>query len=230
MTVLIVILCIILFFAMLLISRAKLFFLFSDGKTQVFLKYLFFRYDLTDKEVEKINLSDFKISRFRRRRDKVLKKYKLAHAEKKKSDQDKKESQANENDTNTESSEKKVKFNMALLKDLLVLVGRVFPRCLSVRVKTLMIGVGGKEADDIALKTAAMLSLTQYTVSAIGEVADLQKTKDAQVEVLPMYADGKWHAQINVMASIRLGAVLRLGISLLIYYLKNILFKKKVKS
>ena len=194
----------------------------------VAVKILLFRIDITEKAEAKIDKNKFKIKRFRRRRDKVLKKYKIKTAGKPKE---------NKTDDSNESSENlkkatpknKLKNPRQLISKISALFGemlKVFPRYLHIEFKKLIIGVGGKDAADIAIKTGAVMQSVQYLVTYLEGLTNVKKLKGGQVYVYPVFVEGKWSAEVDISAYIRFGNVLRLGILFIKNYIK---YKAKKK-
>ena len=216
----------------LLFLKIRLLFQFSEGDISVAIKILFFRIDITEKAEERINKKQYRIKRFRRRRDKILKKYRIKTEGKQKVN---KKSSPQEDAENSESAEskpkkKKIKNPRQLINTVAELFGgmiKIFPRYLHIEFKKLIIGVGGKDAADIALKTGAVMQSVQYLVTYLEGLTNVKKVKGGQVCVYPVFAEGKWRAEVDISAYIRIGNVLRLGIVFIKSYLKYKLNKKK---
>ena len=216
-----------LIFAVLFI-KIRLLFQFSGGNITVAVKILFFRIDITEKAETKINKNKYKIKKFRRRRDKVLKKYKIKTDGK---NLNEKNADANENTEDQESEKTKKKMGPKQLVNMISeLFGELlkrFPKYLHIEFKRLVIGVGGKDAADIAIKTGAVMQTVQYLVTSFGSLTNIKKTKDGQVYVYPVFVEGKWCAEVDISAYIRVGNVLRLGIIFIKNYLKRKIKNKK---
>lgn len=212
----------------LLFTKIRLLFQFSGGNITVAVKILFFRIDITEKAETKINKNKYKIKKFRRRRDKVLKKYKIKTDGK---NLNEKNADANENTEDQESENPKKKMGPKQLVNMISeLFGELlkrFPKYLHIEFKRLVIGVGGKDAADIAIKTGAVMQAVQYLVTSFGSLTNIKKTKDGQVYVYPVFVEGKWCAEVDVSAYIRVGNVLRLGIIFIKNYLKRKIKNKK---
>ena len=220
---------VILFIAALLLTKIRLLFRFSDGKTVIAVKILFFRIDITEKAEERINKSKYKIKRFRRRRDKVLKKYRIK-TQGKKAKSGPKEASEQPNDAPAEPAKKKKTSPKQIIHTITELFGeviRVFPRYVHIEFKKLIIGVGGKDAADIAEKTGGVMQAVQYLITFFGAVTNVRKVKGGTVYVYPAFADGKWYACADVSAYVRVGNILRLGLIFVKNYIKRKLKKNK---
>ena len=208
----------------LLFTRIRLLFQFSGGDVTVAVKILFFRIDITEKAETEINKRKYKIRRFRRRRDKVLKKYKIkTENKKKKAEEPKKKNEG-------ETPKKKIKNPKQLINTVRELFGEMikrFPRYLHIEFRKLIIGVGGKDAADIAIKTGAVMQMVQYLITSLKSLTNVRRVKGGQVCVYPVFVEGKWSAEADISAYIRIGNVLRLGIVFIKNYLKYKLKKKK---
>lgn len=220
---------IILIITLLLFTKIRLLFQFSGGDVTVAVKILFFRIDITEKAETKIDKRKYKIKKFRRRRDKVLKKYKIKTESKSKA---KKTDAPIENAENTENEtpKNKIKNPRQLINTVRELFGELisrFSRYLHIEFKKLIIGVGGKDAADIAIKTGAVMQMVQYLVTSFESLTNVRKLKGGKVYVYPVFVEGKWSAEVDVSAYIRIGNVLRLGIVFIKNYLKYKLKKKK---
>ena len=216
---------IILLISILLLTKIRLLFRFSDGKTVIAIKILFFRIDVTERAVEKINKKKYRIKRFRRRRDKVLKKYRIKNQEKKSKSQ---ETAEQPHEAPADPKKKKESSPKQIINTITELFGeviRVFPRYVHIEFRKLIIGVGGKDAADIALKTGGVMQSVQYLITFFGTVTDVKKVKGGTVNVYPAFADGKWYACADVSAYIRVVNFLRLSI----IFIKNN-FKRKLKK
>ena len=217
---------VILLIVALLFTKIRLLFQFSGGDITVAVKILFFRIDITEKAEEKINKNKYKIKKFRRRRDKVLKKYRM-----KTEKQNEKNAEPKENTEVQESEKTKKKMGPKQLVNMISeLFGEIlkrFPRYLHVEFKKLIIGVGGKDAADIAIKTGAVMQAVQYLVTSLKSLTNVRKLKGGQVYVYPVFVEGKWCAEVDISAYIRVGNVLRLGIIFIKNYLKRKIKNKK---
>ncbi len=220
---------ILLLISILLLTKIRLLFQFSDGKTVIAVKILFFRVDITEKAEARINKKKYRIKRFRRRRDKVLKKYKIK-TQGKKAKPKVQETQEQPSEAPAQTEEKKkssVKQIIHTITELFGEVIRVFPRYVHIEFKKLIIGVGGKDAADIAEKTGGVMQAVQYLITFFGAVTNVRKVKGGKVYVYPAFADGKWYACADVSAYIRVGNILRLGLIFVRNYIKRKLKKNK---
>ena len=77
MVLLIVLLSILALITLLLLMPVRLSFKYKNGRIGAYVSVLFLRFELYANKKQKIKKSDFKIRRFRRRRDKALKKYRI---------------------------------------------------------------------------------------------------------------------------------------------------------
>ena len=212
----------------LLLVKIKLLFQFSEGDISVAVKLLFFKIDITEKAEDTINKNKFKIKSFRRRRDKVLKKYKIKTADKPKANKTDETKESSEN-TEKATNKKKLKNPKQLISKISALFGemlKIFPRYLHIEFKKMIIGVGGKDASDIALKTGTVMHAVQYLVTYLEGLTNVKKLKGGQVYVYPVFVEGKWSAEVDIRAYIRVVNVLRLGVVFVKNYLKYKIKKK----
>ena len=208
----------------LLFTRIRLLFQFSGGDVTVAVQILFFRIDVTEKAETKINKRKYKIKRFRRRRDSALKKYRIKTENKNKKAEEQKEKPEGE------APKKKIGNPKQLINTVRELFGemiKVFPRYLHIEFKKLIIGVGVKDAADIAIKTGAVMQMVQYLITSLNSLTNVRRVKGGQVCVYPVFVEGRWSAEVDVSAYIRIGNVLRLGIVFIKNYLKHKFKKKK---
>lgn len=229
MTALIVILCILALFLLLLLSKIRLFVKYDADGITVKAGIWFLRKNIIGGESKQINKKDFRIKRFRARSKKVLKKYnkkQLKKTDKKTKGYETKEN--TENDEGNSSKKKKSALIPSSPKELVDMVRTVFgkffkkfPGYLYIKCSRLVIGVGGKDAHDIAVKYGETVQAVQYLITFLGEISNLKEARSSVISVYPDFASGKWEAQIDIEASIRLINILRLGVQVLKGFFKH---------
>ena len=210
----IVLICVIIFIALLLLMRFRLLLSFSGETLTVYVKFLFFRFEIVGSKKEKLKKSDFRIRKFRRRRDKVLKKYRIKSAPKK---------------DIAETAKKKKTSPIALIKDLKDIIVEtvvLFGRHLKIDKFRVTINVGGKDAAKVALNYGYVIQALQYFVTFLEYISNLDKTKRKSAEVNADFATEKWSAHLDIALSVRVIYALKIGINAFLGYLK---YRRKKK-
>ncbi len=175
-------------------------------------RFLFFSYRIFGGKKKKLKKRDFKIGRFRRRKKRVMKKYRVKTKEKKP-----KKKRAH---TEKQSLKKRVEDIYLSFEEAL----KAFPKALKIRFKSLEIAVGGKDAHDMALNYGYVIQGVQYVISVLGSYTCLYTDKNSSVAVYPAFSDGKWKADADIEVKIRTISGIRLGLSFLKGYLR---YKKR---
>ncbi len=222
MTAIIIISALILLFTAIAFVRLKFFIVYNDGLT-AYAKVLWFKIYLTGEPEKPINLKHFKIKRFRRRRDRIIKKYqnKLAKKSLKKSDTaDKKE-----------KSRKKKAFSspselLERVKSLLDGILIRFPRYLHVDIRCFVVEVGGEDAHQTALLYGGAVQGMQYLITSLDACSKLKCTKGARVGVSPNFLEKTFSSEVDITAHIRIYGAVHIGLKFLSNYFKTKLRRK----
>lgn len=206
--------------------RFRVSFVYGDGQMKVYLKTLFLRFELYGDKKSKIRKKDFKIKKFRRRRDKVLKKYKikgspLGELRKKLVKAIKKLHHGGGDGKPKTSPLIMIKDIKAMLWDTVRLLGR------NHRIDRfdLAIDVGGKDASAVALNYGYVIQAVQYAVTFLEFKTNLAKTKRKSATVNADFATESWNARLNVQVSLRTIDILMLTASAIKGYFKHKLQK-----
>ncbi len=203
-----VILCIVLLLFLLMIMPVKLSLKYNDSRLGAYLKILFFRFELYANQKQKIKKSDFKIKKFRRRRDKTLKKYRMKKAPKK---------------TLKKETDKKHKSPLTLIRSLKLILWdafSLFGKHLKFNKFKINVTVGGRDAAKTALNYGYTIQALQYLVTYLEMISNLDKAENKSAEVNANFTDGKWDASVDIVLSLRFINILKIGFSALGGYLK----------
>ncbi len=214
MTLLIVLACIAVLLVLLIIMRVRLLFTFNDGRIGVYLKVLFLKFELYADKKSKVKKSDFKIKRFRRRRDKVLKKYRIKKVPQK---------------TVENESKKKHSSPLTMIKSLKMMLWdalQLFGKYLKFDKFKIKVSVGGNDAAAIALNYGYVIQALQYLVTFLEYISNLYDAKNKSAEVNADFTSGKWNATVDIAVSMRVFQLIAVGLSALKGYLKH----KNVKN
>ena len=214
MVLLIILAAILLLLAFILFANARVEVGYGKNGPSVTVKFWFFSYRIAGKKKKRIKKKDYKIRRFKRRKNRVMKKYKV----KSKSKKPKKE-------TETSPVKRSLREKIDDVYRLFEATLKKFPGYLKVYCKKLVISVGGKDAHNIAMNYGAVIQCVQYAITAVGSYTNLYKTKNADVRIYPDFCHGKWNAEIDFTFKIRTVSGIRLGLTLL----KSYLSRKKQK-
>lgn len=235
MTALIIIVCLFALFLLILLSNIKLTVKYDSDGIVVKAGIWFIRLTLVGGAKKRIKKRDFKIKKFRARTKRVLKKYNKKQL--KKTDKKSKEAEKQESEENKSSKKKKSTLIPSSPKELIEMVRTIFgdffkrfPGYLHIKFNRLVIGVGGKDAHDIAIKYGETVQGTQYLITYLGRISNLKKTRNAVVSVYPDFACGKWNAGLDIEASIKIINILRLGIRVISGFFKYKKNKQKKLS
>ena len=198
---------------------------YNKGQMKVYLKVLFLRFELYGDKKSKIKKSDFKIRKFRRRRDKVLKKYKVSKTPlgQLKENIVKRIKKMRQGTSDGQGNGKKqsplllIKNVKNMLWDTVLLFGRRH----RIERFEFEVSVGGKDAHSVALNYGYVISALQYLVTLLEMKTNLDKTRRKKAEVRADFATEKWDASINFEMSLRTFDIIWLGISALKGYLKH---------
>ncbi len=218
MTALIVIASVLLLLVLILSVRIRFIIKYTGDGLETYAEIPFFRFYLTGEPEKKLRLRDFKINRFRKRRDKAIKKYNDALAKKSKKKKKAKSDFA--------PVEKKKRFSSAnelisTVKKLLDGVLVCFPRYLHIDIKRFVIEVGGDDAHQTAMLYGTAVQGMQYLIYGAGKCARLKKKNNASVGVTPNFINKCFRAEADITAHISVFGALKLGIKFISNYFKN---------
>lgn len=204
---------------------------FREKQLDVRLKVLFLSFELYGNKKENLNKSDFKIRKFRRRRDKVLKKYKvkstpLGELKKKIINGIKKLRGSGEGGKKKTSPIVMIKDLKAMLWDTVCLFGKKH----KIDRFDIKINVGGKDASSVAINYGYVITSLQYLVTFLELHTNLDKTKRKSAEVIADFTTEKWDADINVSLSLRTIDIIRLALSAFKGFLKHKIRKRPQKA
>ncbi len=226
MTALIIIATVLLLTVMLLSIRVRFVIKYDNDGLVTYAKALFFKLYLTGEPEKELHLKDFKIKRFRKKRDKAIKKYNKSLLKKKK------KSDVKNSKESTQQDNKKKRFSspselIDTVKGLLEGVLIRFPKYLHIDIKRFVIEVGGADAHQTAMLYGGTVQSMQYLITALGKAARLKKVKNAQVGVTPNFLCRAFRAEAEITAHISIFGLLRLGIKFISNYFKT---KSRSKS
>ena len=209
-----VLLCIFALIMLLLLMRLRLFLSFKDGLLIVKVGALFIKFRIFGEERRKIKLSDFKIRKFRRRRDKALKKYRITSAPKK--------------DIKRAAKKKKSSVLVLIkdLKDVIIDAVRSFGKYLKIDRFILKINVGGADAAKVAQNYGYVIQSIQYLVTFLEQISNLDKIKRKKAEVNADFTNEKWDARVDIALSIRVLFLLKIAFDAFIGFIKHKMKKK----
>ena len=214
MPIIITVACIILLALALLLTRLRLVISFKDGYLSVKARALFLSFAVFDDKKEKINKHDFRIKKFRKRRDKVIKRYRI-----KKSPEGAAE----------KAVKKKKNSPLTMLRDLkgllAVLIG-MLGKHLAFDRFNIKIDVGGADAAKVATNYGYVIQYLQYLVTFLEHITNLDKTRSKSAVVNADFATEKWNATVDISISLRVIFALKIAIRALIGY---IAYKNKRK-
>ncbi len=209
MAALIIIACILLALLGLMLMRIRVQLTFADGKINAYLRVLFLKIKLYSDKKSKIKKSDYKIKKFRRRRDKVLKKYRIKKASKK---------------PIKKGTQRKQRSPLALINSLKIILGdslRLFGKYHRIEKFKVKITVGGADAAKTAINYGYVISSLQFLVTFLEGFGNLDKTKNKSASVVPDFGDGKWGADVDIIEAVRVIHILKIGFAALKGYLKS---------
>lgn len=205
----IIIVCILSALLLLLLMRVRLRLILKEDCLKAYVKVLFFRYELYSDEKSKIKKSDFKIKKFRRRRDKVLKKYRIKQTPKKKLKRE-----VSKKHTSPVLLVKKLKL---IFSDAIALFGKYH----RIDRFNIDITVGGEDAAKTALNYGYTVNSLQFLVTFLERYSNLDKTRNKSASVNTDFKDGKWNMKLDIIGSVRVIHILKIGVAALIGYLKH---------
>ena len=211
---------IILLILIIMLSWIKLSLIYDEGGVIIAVKVLFFKITVVGKK-KKHKKSDYKLSKFRRRRKKALRKYR-----KRLEKQKKKAAKKTEEESKPKKKVSK-KETIGKLLDIFAAFLKKFPKYLRVDCARLIIGVGGKDAAETAISYGVTVQSVQYIGTLLNNVTNFEAKKGAQIDVYPEFASGKWTADINIVMRLRVIHIINLGIIVLKQYIKQKLGGKK---
>ncbi len=219
MTALIIIAAVLLLIVLLLSLRVRFVVKYGISGLQTYAKVLFFRYYLTGEPQKQLKLKHFKIKRFRKRRDKAVKKYNERLLKKTKKGKKKTAEEG-------EATKKKKRFSssgelIGKIKHLLNGVLERFPKYLHIDIKRFVVEVGGEDAHKTAILYGTAVQGMQYFITGLGKGTRLKKCKNADVGVTPNFLEKCFRAEVDITAHISVFGLLRLGIKFMSNYLKN---------
>ena len=190
------------------LMRIKLIVTFRDRGLRIFLKILFVKIEFTAEKNGKIKKSDFKIRKFRRRRDKVLKKYRLKKTEKK---------------AVKKYAGKKPRSPLKTVRAIKEILWRpvtAFGKYLRIEKFDIRIKVGGEDAAKVAIDYGYIVQALQYLVTFLESFSSLKKTRDKKAEVNADFADGSWDASVDIRVSVAVWQTVSVAVKALCSFLR----------
>ncbi len=209
MIALIIIFCIIFALFLLLLMRVRLRLILKDGQLKAYIGILFFRYELYSDKRSKIKKSDFKIKKFRRRRDKVLKKYRIEKTPKNKL---KRETSKTHTSPILLINKLRLMFSEAI---------SLFGKYHRIDKFNFDITVGGDDAAKTAINYGYTITSLQFLITFLERYSNLDKTENKNANVVADFKNGEWNMKLDIIGSVRVLNILRIGMSALIGYLKH---------
>ncbi len=219
MVLLIILAVILVLLAIILTAHARVDIGYGKDGPNVTVRFLFFSYRIVGARKKRIKKRDYKIGRFRRRRNRVMKKYTVKSKAKKP-----------QKKTASSTVKRSIKERLEDIYKLFEEALKKFPGYLKIYCKKLVIAVGGKDAHDMAMKYGAVIQGVQYAITALGSYTNLYKAKNADVRIYPAFDDGKWRAEADFTLKMRTASGIRLGWALLKGYLRHKKRKNSSKS
>ena len=203
---------------LLLFMRFRLLIVLKNDRFRLYLKILFLKFELFGDKKSRIKKSDFKIRRFRRKRDKAIKKYRIKKEPKK----------------SLKAQIKKKKSSPLILikslKDVIWDTAVLFNKRLKIKRFKIQVKVGGRDAAKVAINYGYVIQAVQYLVTFLESVTNLYKTKNKSADVIADFAEQKWSASLDAEMSINTIDAIILGISAFKGYIKQKLKKKPQKA
>ncbi len=199
-----------------MLVRLKFYVIYRDGLS-AYAKVLWFKFYLTGEPEKPIDLKDFKIKRFRRKRDKVLRRYRSSIEKK----QNKKNIQTKE----TQEKKKKKSFSsppdlIETIRSLLEGILVRFPQYLHIDINRFVIEVGGDDAHSTALLYGGAVQGLQYLITSLDSCSKLKCTGGAQVGVAPNFLEKTFKSEVDIIAHIRVYGAISIGLKFLSNYFK----------
>ncbi len=226
MIAIIIIAALILLFTAAAFVRLKIHIIYKD-KLVAYAKLLGFKLYLAGEPDKPVNLKDFKIKKFRKKRDKAIKAYQKSLRKnaslKKVSAQPKEKRTPKKSFSSPSELINQVK---ALLEGILVR----FPQDLHIDINRFVIEVGGEDAHQTALLYGGTVQGLQYLITSLDKCSKLKCIKDAQVGVTPNFLKKTFKSEVDIMAHIRVYKAIRIGFKLLGNYFKTKLRRKSSVS
>lgn len=217
LTPLIVIACIIAFLLLLLLSRIKFAVKYDSDGFAVKAGIWFIWLTVAGGKAKKVKKSDFKIKKFRSRCRKVLKKYNKNRLKELNKKTEKPKEQKKKKSSLIPSSPREL---IGMVKSIFGEIIKRFPGYLHIKCKKLIISVGGNDAHDIAVKYGETVQAAQYLITFLGEVSHLKEASSSEISIYPDFACGKWNAQLEIQAGIRIINIIRLGLSVIVGFFR----------
>ncbi len=222
MLAIIIALALLLLFTSVALIRIK-FRIIYKNELVAYANVLGFKFYLSGGPEKPINLKHFKIKKFRKRRDKALKKYQSKLAKKSENNVEvTKEKQVEKKKKRFSSPSELIEMIKSLLDGILVR----FPQYLHIDINRFVIEVGGEDAHQTALLYGGAIQGLQYLVSSLECCSKVKRTKGAQVGVVPDFLEKTFKSEVDIMAHIRVYGAIRIGIKFLANYFKTKLRRK----
>ncbi len=230
MTALYVILGIVLFFALILSMRLKVYIRLDDGfRLRVGLGPVIFTIFPTQKRRKKINLANFSYKKHQKRlareRQKALQKSQKAQKKKQARDLAKK---ANETVQKEASGEEVKKFSLELIIEIIEFALSELPRLASnivTNVRMIDITVGGHDAADCANKYGITAQLTSYLLAALDHSTSMKPLKPDAIAVKADFLSEKTVYRLDISFKVSLFSTVKVGIHTLMWMIQSKILK-----
>ena len=199
MGTIVTLICVFLLAAARMLMRFRLLVQLENNDLTVKLRVLFLSFTLFGGKRERIRKKDFTVAKFRRRRDKVLGRYKI------KSRPDKKP------DGIPKKKKPSVFSSIGRFKGLISELVRLARNDIRFDAFDVTVAVGGKDAAKIALNYGYTVQAVQYLVTFLECTTSLIKCKNKSASVDADFSEGKWQAKASVALSVRTFRAIRMA-------------------
>ena len=208
----------------------RIFLVYEASDLKLYAKLLFYKVNVLAEVDRDIKKSDYKIRKFRRRRDKAIKKYKMQYTPVKIVLRSIKKRFRKLRQGTGEGGKKKKSIGMLLhelkiiLWQALVLLGNKH----KFRKFDIEVRVGGEDAYAVSQNYGYTVQSVQYLVTFLETYTNLDKATNKKAEVIADFREEKWDARVNIVVSLKIIDILRILLRALGDY-EMYMFKKQNK-
>lgn len=211
----------------------RIFLIYEGDDLRLFAKLLFYKADILDDIDRDIKKSDYKIRKFRRRRDKAIKKYKMQYTPVKIILRGiiKRFNKLRQGYGDGAGGSGKKKSIGVLLQELKIILWRalvLLGNKHKVRKFDIKVRVGGEDAFDVSQNYGYTVQAVQYLVTFLERYTNLDKANNKSAEIVADFAEKKWDTNINIVVSLKVIDILRILFRALTDY-ETFMSKKRKK-
>ena len=209
---------ILLFIALLLVTRIRIFFSYSD-KILLYVKILFLKINILPGKSRKPKLRNFKIKRYRKRRIKEIKK--AQRDSKKKKDREKKHAKPEKEEEGPKPSlADNVRYIINLIRHVLFLVLKKLIGYIRIDIERLHITVGTGDAAKTAVNYGLISQSVSYLLELLSQNTHCRTGTPGSISVNPDFIAEKTTADVSLSVSIRIWQIFALAFKALAAFLK----------